>query len=60
MSTFKFWAIENYEGSQARTLFELEAITFAEACYIAQENEINDAFEQEREPEIYDEFKLVK
>lgn len=60
MSTYEFEAIEDYDRARVIDRYRLEAMTFAEACYIAQEEEINNAFENNREPSYYNEFKLVR
>jgi len=60
MTIYDFEAIENYEGSRAVTRWKLEGTSFADACLTAQINEMNDALENDREPDIYDEFKQIK
>ena len=57
MRTYTFQAIEKSDGARVIDHYKLDAMTFAEACYIAQENEINEAFEADREPALYNEFK---
>ena len=60
MALYEFEAIENYEGSRVIDRYRLEAPTFAEACFDAQINELDTAHENDREPTLYDEFKLVR
>lgn len=60
MTTYDFEAIENYPGAKVIDRYRLEAGTFAEACLTAQNNEMDTAFENDREPSIYDEFKQIK
>ena len=60
MALYEFEAIENYEGSRVIDRYRLEAPTFAEACFDAQINELDNAHENDREPSMYDEFKLVR
>jgi hypothetical protein len=60
MTIYNFEAIENYPGAKIIDRYRLEAMTFAEACNIAQDNELNTAHEHDREATIYDEFKQIK
>lgn len=60
MTIYDFEAIENYQGSRVIDRYRLEAETFAEACSIAQYNETVTAYEHDREPTYYDEFKQIK
>lgn len=60
MTEYEFWAIENYPGARVKDRFRLEAETFADACATAQYNETLNALESDREPVMYDEFKLIK
>lgn len=60
MTMYEFDAIENYDRVRVIDRYRLEAGTFAEACFIAQVNEQDNAFENDREPTIYDEFKQIK
>lgn len=60
MTTYLFDAIENVDNARAIDRYRLEADTFAEACAEAQYNECVAAFQQDREPMMYNEFKLIK
>ena len=60
MGLYEFEAIENYDGARIIDRYRLEAPTFAEACFDAQINEMDCAHENDREPTMYDEFKLVR
>lgn len=60
MPIYDFEAIENYPGARIIDRYRLEAPTFAEACFDAQINELDNAHEHDREPTIYDEFKQIK
>lgn len=60
MAIYEFEAIENYQGSRIADRYRLEAPTFAEACFDAQINELDNAHEEDREPTYYDEFKQIK
>lgn len=59
MTEFDFEAIENYPGARVIDRYRLEAETFAEACSIAQYNETVAAFQHDREPTMYNEFKQI-
>lgn len=59
MNTYEFEAIENYPGARIADRFRIEADTFAEACAEAQYNETVDAFQNDREPTMYNEFKQI-
>lgn len=60
MTLYEFEAIENYPGARITDRYRLEAETFAEACSIAQYNETVTAIQYDREPTMYNEFKLVR
>lgn len=57
MTTYTLWAIREEERATVRDRYRLEASSFAEACLIAQENEI--AYARYNEPTIYNEFKQI-
>lgn len=60
MTIYNFEAIENYPGAKVIDRYRFEANSFAEACSMAEYEESIIAIENDREPTVYDEFKLVK
>lgn len=59
VTEYNFWAICNVPGGAISERCRLNALTFGEACYIIQENEIQEALEDGREPVMYNEFKEI-
>ena len=60
MTTYEFEAIENYPGARIIDRYRLSGTSFADACLTAQIEELDNAHEHDREPTMYDEFKLVR
>ena len=60
MAIYEFEAIEDYDRARIIDRYRLEAPTFAEACFDAQINELDNAHEHDREPTMYNEFKLIR
>ena len=56
---YNFYAIEQGTGYRIEDRYQLEAYTFAEACMMAQDDEIQQAIGEDREPANYNVFKEI-
>lgn len=59
MKTYNFYAIQRVKGGSIGDRYQLEAVSFAEACVLAQEDEVHQAIGEDREPIMYNEFKEI-
>lgn len=59
MKEYDFFAVRTGDGYSVGDRYRLEANTFAEACYLAQVNELEEASVEEREPAMYNSFREI-